>query len=489
MHHDFLKHLYDPQLLQDTVNGLLSELGGYLSRAVDPAQKALPYREPGELEAVSTQLLDNKSPVRSLADLPGKLQELARVYLSYGTRMQSPRTMGHQVPAPFSATAAMSLLNAVNNPGLAVYEMAQFPIALERSLIKKLLEKLDWSSRESDGIITSGGSLGNLTALLAARNHVVKNAWKTGVYAEKLAIITTADSHYSVARSAGVLGIGAENVLKVAVDSRRKMDIAQLREVYDRAAAQGLRVFAVVGSACATPVGAFDPLDKIADFAREKGLWFHVDGAHGAPLLFSKKHRHLLKGAERADSVVWDAHKMMMVPSLCTFVLYRDKRASYKAFDQEASYLYQEGESDELRAYELGLRTVECTKSAIALPVWSLWASLGEGVFEAYVDQVISVARGFYEIVQAHPEFESAVEPECNIVCFRLKNGGDHRKIREKILKSGDFYITGTELNGQYWLRVTIMNPNISSSELKFLLEKIKGASTSVEAPLNGGYI
>ena len=98
--------------------------------------------------------------------------------------------------------------------------------------------------------------------------------------------------------------------------------------------------FAVVGSACSTPVGAFDPLPEIAAIAREEGLWFHVDAAHGGGILLSRKHRALLEGIGEADSVIWDAHKMMFVPALCTFVFFKDGRHSYQAFDQDAPYLF-----------------------------------------------------------------------------------------------------------------------------------------------------
>src|SRR5581483_7611318 len=146
--------------------------------------------------------------------------------------------------------------------------------------------------------------------------------------------------HYSVARAAGIAGLGSDAVIKVKLDSRRRMDPSGLRDACDVATKQGFEPFCVVSSSCSTAIGSFDPIDELVPFARQRGLWLHVDAAHGGGLLLSRKHRHLLRGIEQADSVTWDAHKMMFLPALSTFLFYREAKNSYKPFEQDAPYLF-----------------------------------------------------------------------------------------------------------------------------------------------------
>ena len=153
-------------------------------------------------------------------------------------------------------------------------------------------------------------------------------------------LVVQADAHYCIARSAGILGIGTNNVVNAALDERRRMDPEKLDATLSDLRSAGNRVVAVVACACATPVGAFDPLPAIADVCDKYGVWLHVDAAHGGAALLSARHRHLVAGLSRADSFTWDAHKMLFVPALCAFLFYKNKRHSYEAFKQNAPYLF-----------------------------------------------------------------------------------------------------------------------------------------------------
>ena len=168
-------------------------------------------------------------------------------------------------------------------------------------------------------------------------------------------LVVQADAHYCIARSAGILGIGTNNVVKAALDERRRMDPAQLDATLAGLRAAGHPVVAVVACACATPIGAFDPLERIADICAKYGVWLHVDAAHGGAALLSPRHRHLVAGLERADSLTWDAHKMLFVPALCAFLFYKDKRHSYEAFRQNAPYLFDPS-APGLAEYDSGLQ-------------------------------------------------------------------------------------------------------------------------------------
>jgi L-2,4-diaminobutyrate decarboxylase len=244
-------------------------------------------------------------------------------------------------------------------------------------------------------------------------------------------------------------------------------------------------VLGVVASACSTATGAFDPIEPIADFCEQHGLWLHVDGAHGAALALSPKHRHLLRGIERADSVIWDAHKMLLQPALVTAVLFRDQRHSAGAFAQDASYLLDTAHDDAW--FDLASRTFECTKRMMSFKLYATLAVFGPALFDAYVTRVVDLARDFAALLRRTDDFEVAVDPECNIVCFRHRpasfTGPDEAldelqaSIRRRVIASGAFYPVQTRLDGRLWLRTTLMGPFTTIEDLGRLIDCCRTAA------------
>jgi L-2,4-diaminobutyrate decarboxylase len=249
---------------------------------------------------------------------------------------------------------------------------------------------------------------------------------------------------------------------------------------------RGRRVVAVVASAGSTATGAYDPLEAIADFASAHGLWLHVDGAHGACAALSTAARGVVRGIERADSVVWDAHKMMLLPSLVSAVLFKDGARSYEAFRPTgASYLFSDG--DVAPWYDVGERTLECTKRMMSLGLYAAITLLGDAFFEEYVDRAFALARALAAKVDAAPDFELAVAPEANIVCFRHRPHGlvpgpaldrHQSAVREAIVRSGAYYLVQTRLGARgVFLRVTLVNPRTTEADLGGLLDAVRQVS------------
>jgi L-2,4-diaminobutyrate decarboxylase len=206
----------------------------------------------------------------------------------------------------------------------------------------------------------------------------------------------------------------------------------------------------------------------------------HVDGAHGMGVLFSEKYRDLVKGIERADSVVIDFHKMLLVPALNTLVMFKNGERSYETFAQKASYLFQKSKNNAW--YDSAIRTIECTKSSLGIIAFTALKYYRENYYKEYIDSRYDLAASFAAIVRSKNEFELAVEPESNIVCFRYspESCNDdalnliNSQIREKIIKEGSFYIVQTELDSRIWLRLTIINPVTNENDLRNLLLRIK---------------
>jgi len=227
--------------------------------------------------------------------------------------------------------------------------------------------------------------------------------------------------------------------------------------------------------------GSFDDLEAVAAFARGRGLWLHVDGAHGAAALLSPKYRHLVRGLDRADSFIWDAHKNMLMPALATAVLFREGGRSYEAFSTKASYLFERSAREEW--YNYAHRTMECTKTMMGLRLFISLAAYGTDFFGGYVTAVYDLARDFAALIRDSGDFEAAVEPESNIVCFRyLKKGeadldGLQRRIRRTLLERGNFYVVQAEFRGRAWLRCTLVNPRTTLADLEALLAEIRAVA------------
>jgi len=478
---DLINSVYDPEIFRQAGHRLVDQLTDYLLAARKGEMPVLPEPPPAAL-ADRYQQSDPAEPAPdALKCLDNRVQEL----IEQGIHLQHPGYIGHQVGAPLPAASLAELVAGVFNQSMAVSEMSPSATQIERQTARWLCNLVGWD-KEADGVFTSGGSLGNLTALLVARNHATGGAaWQNGVRSgPPLAILVSEHAHYSVARSAGILGMGQENVIRVPVDRQFCMNAAALAECYRAAMTQGRKVVAVVASAGTTATGSFDPLRKIGEFCRAQGVWFHVDGAHGASVLLSPQYRSLADGIELADSVIWDAHKMLFMPGLATALLFRQGAHGYEAFTQEASYLFGR---HTLPEYDLGLRTIECTRP---MQAWKLWISFqlyGTRGVGALVTQKLDLARTFAARLRAQPDFELLVEPMCNILCFRHIPEGARRealsvemlnehqaKVRQRVVASGKFFLVQTRIGEALYLRCTLMNAHTTAQDLERLLELIR---------------
>ncbi len=430
------------------------------------------------LESVAPDELLDRVP-REFGPAPnGSLLDCLEPVLRHSNHLHHPGYVGHQVSVPLPEAALVELVSALLNNGMAVYEMGQVQSIMERHVLTFLAERIDFGE-EADGVLTHGGSLGNLTALLAARQAKAgHDVWSEGA-SEQLGVLVSAQAHYCVARAVQCMGWGTQGAIAVDVDDAFHMTREAAEAALVAARARGIRVIAIVASCCSTATGSFDPLAELADLAKEQDLWLHVDGAHGASLALSPRYVGRIAGIHRADSVVWDLHKLMALPALNTAVLFRQGQRSYEAFAQEASYLF--GSADPRDDwFDIGRRTLECTKRAMGTAAYLALQIHGTDLFRDNVERLLELTAEFAAMIDATPDFERAHDPEANILCFRHcphdgpQAGPDldaHQdNLRAQVLAAGRFYLVKTRLSGSTWLRVTLMNTATRSTDLQALL-------------------
>jgi len=433
-------------------------------------------------------VLPRDQPARQLEAWPGAFPERGGLewkpwleqLLAKSNHLHHPGYVGHQVTAPHPlaviAQASAALLN--NSP--AIFEMGPAALAMEKRVVDWMVSQVGWGD-QAGGIFSSGGSLGNLTAMAAARANAFPDAWQEGFPRHRLCIVCSDQSHYSVTRTAGILGLGANSALVVPTGADFTLEPARLRTACLEATRKGKKIVAVIAAAPGTSTGRFDPLREIGTFCREQGIWFHVDAAHGGPTLISPRFRHHLDGIELADSLVWDTHKMMRMPALSTAVLFRDRRQADRAFRQHAPYLAEsDPEADWANPYP---RTIECTRTMGAWPLYFCLQVLGTAPFREYLERCYDLTRAFHQLLLDHPCFEAMHEPHANIQCFRhLALAGQdtdalQSRIRSAVLQRGDFYLVQTRLRDVSCLRVTLINPNTKLEHLRTLLQQLHQAA------------
>jgi L-2,4-diaminobutyrate decarboxylase len=477
-----VRRAYSPALFAECAERWQTQLAAYLTAQQSRSGPVFPGDDPATLIAAARACLDQPPP--ALDEVAQRWSSLLSTMLEHTQNLQHPRYIGHQVPAPLPLATLADAVGSLTNQPMAIFEMGPWGTAVERALAAALGERIGYPPDSFTGVITHGGSLANLTALLTARNVALPESWKHGCRGASPVLLVQGDAHYSIARAAGMLGVGTEHVVPIALDERRRMRPDALRTALQAAHQSHQTVIAVVATAGTTPIGAFDPLVVIAAICREFGVWLHVDAAHGGAACLSPRLRPLLAGAEQADSLVWDAHKLLFVPALCTFLFYRDRDRRFDAFQQNAPYLFDPAAPGRAE-FDVGLQTVECTKRSAGYGLWAVWCLFGPELLATLVDSACERATRFVERIRSTDDFVALHEPQSNIVVFRYlpatwkelpasELGRRQMQLRRNLIESGNFYITSTMLDGVGALRITIMNPLTTERDLEDLLDALR---------------
>ncbi|MFK7813161.1 MAG: aspartate aminotransferase family protein [Maribacter sp.] len=475
MQNKILKAAYSPADFKKRGAKLIDELTHHINKINEVnSGKTLHWIEPNASMSFWEEFLIN-----------GDSDELFQEVLLRSTHVMNPKCIGHQVVPAAPITLLTSMLSAILNNGTAVYEMGMVTNPMERIITELLGAKIGYDGN-SNGFLTSGGTLANLTALLSARKAKASNdVWNEG-QTKPLGIMVSEEAHYCVERAAKIMGLGENGLVKIPVKANFSMDTSLLENYYKNAIQNGIEVFAIVGSAPSTATGILDNLEEIGLFAQKYNLWYHVDAAHGGSALFSNKYRYTLNGISKSDSVVIDGHKMMMMPGITTALIYKDGRASNATFQQKADYLLEDSLDSDW--YNSGKRTFECTKNMMALHWFSLLKIYGEELFDEFVTTRYDLGTAFGQMIENEKNLELSITPMTNIVCFRYINDDLNladlnelnTQIRQGLLEDGEFYIVQTKLRGIHYLRCTIMNPFTTEIHLRQLLTKVKSLAEKI---------
>ena len=447
-------------------------IAGYLVETRDPTTRVSTALSPDAIAA----RFDEPLPATG-TPIDAVVARLRDEVIAESNHLWHPRYVGHQNSGPLPAAVWTESVIAALNQSIAVFEMSPVGTIIEHRVISWMCELLGFPAG-SGGTFTSGGTEATFTAMLAARAAALPNAWTQGVGASPPKLLCGEHAHYAVTRAAAQLGLGMRSVRAIA-SRGYAMDPRALDAALTELATSGESVMAVVATAGSTATGTFDDLEAIAALCDRHGVWLHVDAAHGGSALWSSRHRARLSGIERARSVIWDTHKMMLMPSQAGMLLVRDERDLEAAFSQRAPYLFHDDARSD-RAWDQGTRSFMCTRRADVLKVWVALERYGaEGMVQLH-DYFCALAWTFHDEIATRPDFEALHEPESNILCFRYvadraRSDAElddlNRRIRERYNASGEGWITATNLNGRRVLRVTMMNPRTTETDVRAIVD------------------
>lgn len=442
---------------------------------------------PGRLSSAVADV-DLEAP---LGDIESALAEATELYTRDAVYFHHPGYAAHlNCPVAIPAVAAESLVTSLNT-SMDTWDQSAGATMIERRLI-------DWATGmaglgdAADGIFTSGGTQSNLQALLIARNRAT--AARSGSLPQRLQglrIYTSTESHFSVSRSASLLGLGDEAVVPVPVDGDHRMDPRELGRLLAEGHAAGQQAMAVVGTAGTTDFGAIDPLREVAGLARSYGAWFHVDAAYGCGLLVSLQHRGLLAGIESADSVTVDFHKSFFQPIGSSALLLREGHA-FGHITHYAEYLNPAREAGQVpNQIEKSLQT---TRRFDALKLWITLRSMGSQPLGAMFDEVMARAQAAARTIHATDRLLLATEPQLSTVVFRYVPPAEHHHseedvdrlndaIRAAIYASGAAMIAATTLDSRRYLKLTLLNPRTSEDQVAAIIAAARAHGDALAAP------
>lgn len=434
---------------------IVEHVAGLASRRVTPEAT------PAELE----KLFDEPLPEKGIP-LEEILARFRDDVAPNAMGVPNPRYFGQFNPTPLPIGVWADALSSLLNQNAGAWRNGPSSAMIEARVIRWLCDLLNYG-RKSFGTLASGGSEANLLALKCARDSVTADIINRGVRKAPgdLVIYASDQCHYSIDKSADLLGLGREGVRKIPTDDRFHISLEMLREAIGRDRDAGRVPCCVVGVAGTTSSGAIDPLEELADIARENGCWYHVDAAYGGPLAFSPQHRDKLRGIERADSITFDPHKWMFVPFSCGATLVRDGgQVLRKSFDMTPEYLNDDRggadvEFDFFRYGQMGTRRFN------SLKLWMAVKFMGREGYARTVERQIELTKYLAKQLDALGNFKRLGEVETAVCCFQFLPTPDldgpnldllQQRLQQTIERSGEAWLTTTVLKGRRALRVNI---------------------------------
>ena len=467
---DKKKPVFDQRVI-DLVND-------YIKKNQNPDTPVTHHLPPDELR----QKIDLSLPTEgcSLDELYGKIEQ----YLSYSVRTGHPQFF-NQLWSGFSFPGLLGeLFASLTNTSMYTYEVAPVATLMETECINKMGTICGF--KKPEGLLLSGGSNGNLQAMMIARNRALPNLKKEGFSdSTKLTAFISKESHYSFEKNANILGLGTKSVRKVKTNDRGEMIPSELALAIEKSLNQGELPFFVGATAGTVVKGAFDPIEEIVPITQQHNLWLHVDGSFGGSVLLSPNHRILIKGLEKADSFIWNAHKLMGLPIICSIFLVREQGHLLETNSVPGTdYLFHD---EVYGTYDLGSISMQCGRKVDSLKLWLAWKYYGDKGYAQRINRLFELAAYAEEIINKNPALEIMVPRSSVNICFRylpsLRRDLNqfNLRLREELARSGKSMVNYAHLGRNLVIRLVITNPELTTEDIDLFFDNLIQTAQSLE--------
>ncbi|XP_077292017.1 glutamate decarboxylase [Arctopsyche grandis] len=457
----------------------------FVKNTNDRNEKILEFHHPEEMK----RLLDLELPERGFP-LQQLVQDCATT-LKYQVKTGHPHFFNQLSCGLDLVSMAGEWLTATANTNMFTYEIAPVFILMEHVVMEKMRSIIGWET--GDSILAPGGSISNLYAFLAARHKKFPHYKEKGLnsIAGELVMFTSDQCHYSVKSCAAVCGLGTDNCVMVPSDERGRMITSELERLILERKSRGHIPFFVNATAGTTVIGAFDPIDAIADICERHDCWLHIDGAWGGGLLFSKKYRFpRFKGVERADSVTWNPHKLMGTLLQCSTIHFKEDGLLISCNQMSAEYLFMTDKLYDVQ-YDTGDKVIQCGRHNDIFKLWLQWRAKGTQGFERHMDRLMELTEYMVSRIKAQPDkFYLILEPELVNVCFwyvprRLRSQRHDSRREEELGKicpilKGRMMQSGTLMVGYQpddrrpnFFRNIISSAAVTEKDIDFMLNEL----------------
>ena len=432
---------------------------------------------------IGLEITDDEPPAK-----PGDLVDAANLVVRRSVQTNHPYFLNQNYSGADPLGVVGDWLGAALNTTNATFEVAPVFTMIERALLAKMARLIGFpeAGDHAAGLMCAGASLAQLHALQLARHRLQPDFVTAGSDGRRLRILVSDSGHYAAEKIAAVMGLGRASVVSVSTDAAGVMDVDAL----DECLSDEPEVLAVIATAGTTVTAAFDPIDAIADRCEEHGIWLHVDAAYGGAALLSPMERRRLSGIERADSVVWNLHKMAGLTQQCTALLVREPERLLTTFATGADYLFQPDKAN--ADLDAGDRSLQCGRRVDALKAWLTWKSRGDVGMAARVDHAVALADHARRRVAERDDVAFIVAGDFTNVCltwvppelrpFDLTSLDDaqHAALhtvapaaKAAMQEEGSALIGYQPVHGINCFRLIFMNPAVTLDDVEILLELI----------------
>ncbi len=426
--------------------------------------------------------------VRKLFDVPAPQQgrpaeqvfeQAVDLIGSLSRRNGHPRFFGYVCASADPIGVLADALASAANQNLTAWRSSPGAVEMERQVVRWLDELLGFQG-QGHGLLLSGGSAANAHGLACAVTTAREAAPD-----RPATIYLSSEAHLSLHQAAKSLGIADHHLRRLPVDAERRMSVADLEQTLAADLEQGLRPACVCASAGTANTGAVDPLEAIAEVCRRFEVWFHIDGAYGAPAALTDSHAHLRRGFALADSLSVDPHKWLFAPFDVGCSLVRDPEASHRAFSRSSEYIRVENQ-DDIERFAFFDHGPELSRRFRALKVWAILNVHGAKGLGREIQRHIDLRRYLDQRITETPQLE-ALGSDLSISCFRYRPEPEpnnpelseeklnalNRHILESLVAGGRFLLSPTTLDGRYSLRICIVNFRTTQADMDLLVEEV----------------